>query len=50
VIAMVTDYIFMDEAAIGRSIALCTLLLCPTGAFILWRSMPAIQKQLTEQG
>jgi len=50
VIAMVTDYIFMDEAAIGKSIALCTLLLCPTGALILWRSMPAIQKQLAEQG
>jgi len=50
VIAMVTDYIFMDEAAIGKSIALCTLLLCPAGAFILWRSMPAIQKQLAEQG
>ena len=49
VIAMTTDYVFASDAAIGKSIALCALLLCPLGAFILWRALPAINRQLAEQ-
>lgn len=47
-IAATTDYVFGYDAAIGKSIALCSAILCPIGAFILWRSLPAIRKQLAE--
>tara|TARA_B100000809_G_scaffold587_1_gene627 strand:+ start:3054 stop:4397 length:1344 start_codon:yes stop_codon:yes gene_type:complete len=49
VIAMTTDYVFGYDEAIGKSIALCAVILCPIGALILWRSLPAIGKQLAEQ-
>ena len=49
VIAMTTDYVFGSDAAIGKSIALCAALLCPLGALILWRALPAINAQLAEQ-
>lgn len=49
IIALTTDYVFGYDAAIGKSIALCSLVVCPIGAFILWRSMPAIRQQLAEQ-
>lgn len=48
-IAVTTDFVFADESAIGQSIALCAAILCPLGAFILWRSLPAIRRQLAEQ-
>ena len=48
VIAMTTDYVFGYDEAIGKSIALCAVILCPIGALILWRSLPAIGKQLAE--
>ena len=49
VIAMTTDYVFGYDAAIGKSIAVCAAVLCPLGAFILWRSLPAIKVQLEAQ-
>jgi MFS family permease len=49
VIAMTTDYVFGYDEAIGKSIALCAVILCPVGALILWRSLPTISKQLAEQ-
>ena len=49
VIAMTTDYVFGYDAAIGKSIAVCAAVLCPVGAIILWRSLPAIRDQLAEQ-
>ena len=50
VIAVTTDYVFGYDESIGKSIALCSAILCPLGGFILWRSMPAIRHQLTELG
>jgi len=49
VIALATDYIFGYDAAIGKSIALCTVILCPIAALILWRSLPSINRLLEEQ-
>jgi MFS family permease len=49
VVAATTDYVFGNDAAIGQSIALCGGVLCPLGAFILWRGMPAIRRLLSEQ-
>lgn len=49
IIALTTDYVFGYDAAIGKSISLCSIIVCPIGAVILWRSMPAIRKQLAEQ-
>lgn len=49
VIALATDYVFGYDAAIGKSIALCTVILCPIAALILWRSLPSINRLLEEQ-
>jgi MFS family permease len=46
VVAMITDFVFASDAAIGKSIALAGGLLCPLGAFILWRGLPAIRELL----
>ncbi|MBL8644349.1 MAG: MFS transporter [Rhodospirillaceae bacterium] len=35
-IGLLTDYVFRDEMAVGSSISLAGLLLCPTGAFIIY--------------
>jgi len=48
VVAATTDYVFGNDAAIGQSIALCAAVLCPLGGLILWRSLPAIKRQLGE--
>jgi MFS family permease len=48
VVAATTDYVFGYDAAIGKSIALSAAILCPLGGFILWRSLPAIRRQLEE--
>ena len=48
-IALVTDYVFGYDAAIGKSIALCAAILCPIAALILWRSLPSINQLLDEQ-
>lgn len=49
VVAATTDYVFGYDEAIGKSIALSAALLCPLGGFILWRSLPAIRRQLETQ-
>jgi hypothetical protein len=49
IIALATDYVFGYDAAIGKSIALCTVILCPLATLILWRSLPSINKLLEEQ-
>ena len=49
IIALATDYVFGYDAAIGKSIALCTVILCPLAALILWRSLPSINALLNEQ-
>lgn len=48
-VAVATDYLFRNDAAIGRSIALCGGLLCPLGALVLWRGLPDIRALLAEQ-
>jgi len=49
VVAMATDYVFGYDAAVGLSIALCGGVLCPLGAFILWRGLPGIRELLVAQ-
>ena len=49
VVAATTDYVFGYDEAIGQSIALSAAVLCPLGGFILWRSLPAIRRQLDAQ-
>lgn len=49
VVAMTTDYVFGNDAAIGMSIALAGGVLCPLGAFILWRGLPQIRVLLNAQ-
>jgi MFS family permease len=49
VVAGATDFIFADDAAIGKSIALCGSILCPLAAYILWRALPAIRRELDSQ-
>ncbi len=49
VVAATTDYVFGYDEAIGKSIALSAAILCPLGALLLWRSLPAIRRQLEEQ-
>ena len=49
IIALVTDYVFGYDAAIGKSIALCAAVLCPIAAAILWRSLGSINHLLAEQ-
>jgi len=49
VVAAATDYVFGYDAAIGLSIALCGGVLCPLGAFILWRGLPGIRALLVTQ-
>lgn len=49
VVAATTDYVFGYDEAIGKSIALSAAVLCPLGGLILWRSLPAIRRQIAEQ-
>ncbi|HSN71950.1 MAG TPA: MFS transporter [Steroidobacteraceae bacterium] len=37
--ALVTDYVFADELAVGRAMALVGLILAPLAAILLWRGM-----------
>ncbi len=46
VVAAITDYVFGYDEAIGQSIALSAAVLCPLGGLILWRSLPAIRRQI----
>lgn len=50
VIAATTDYIFMNDAAIGKSIALCAAILCPLATLLLIRGLPAIRREIELQG
>ncbi|MFW6093982.1 MAG: MFS transporter, partial [Pseudomonadota bacterium] len=49
VVAAATDFVFGRDDAIAQAIALCGGILCPLGAFILWRGLPRIRALLTEQ-
>ena len=49
VVAATTDYVFGYDEAIGQSIALSAAVMCPLGGLLLWRSLPAIRRQLEEQ-
>ena len=49
VVAATTDYVFGYDEAIGKSIALTAVVMCPLGGLLLWRSMPAIRRQIEEQ-
>ena len=46
VVAATTDYVFGDDAAIGKSIALSGAVLCPIGALILWSGIGAIRAEI----
>ena len=49
VVAATTDYVFGYDGAVGKSIALCALVICPIGAFILWRGLEPVRKQIAER-
>ncbi len=47
-VAAITDFVFADDAAIGKSLALCGAVLCPLGAFVLWSGLKPIGRLLLE--
>ena len=49
VVAVCTDYVFANDAAIGQSIALVTAVLCPVSALMLWRGLPNIRTLIARQ-
>jgi MFS family permease len=49
VVALCTDYVFANDAAIGKSIALVCAVLCPLTALLLWRGLPAIRQLIETQ-
>ncbi|MEE2637207.1 MAG: MFS transporter [Acidobacteriota bacterium] len=49
VVAATTDYVFGYDEAIGKSIALTAVVMCPLGGLLLWRSMPAIRQEIEAQ-
>jgi MFS family permease len=48
VVALVTDYVFHDDSAIGRSLALVAAVTIPTGALILMCGLAHFGRQVTE--
>ena len=48
VVALMTDYVFGYDAAIGKSLALAGALLCPLGGLILWHGLRHIDAVLEE--
>jgi len=48
VVASITDYVFGDDRAIGKSLALTAALLCPLGAAILFLGLSRIRRMLGE--
>jgi hypothetical protein len=48
VVAACTDFVFRDDAAIGKSLALAAAILCPACALILYGGLGAIRDVLTE--
>ncbi|MBX3707607.1 MAG: MFS transporter [Pseudomonadales bacterium] len=49
VVALATDFVFRDDAAIGKSIALAAVVLGPVSILILWQGLPAIRAQLDQE-
>jgi MFS family permease len=49
VLAMTTDYVFGYDEAIGQSIALCAVVLCPLGGVILWSGLGSIRREINAQ-
>jgi sugar phosphate permease len=47
-VAACTDFVFRDDAAIGKSLALSAAILCPACALILYRGLGAIRSVLGE--
>ena len=48
VVAACTDYLFGDDRAIGKSLALTAAVLCPLGGAILWSGLGSIRRVLDE--
>ena len=48
VLASVTDFIFKDDAALNKSIALCGAIIIPIAALILLWGLPAVRKAVEE--
>ncbi len=46
VVASMTDFVFENDAAIGKSLALTGLIVCPLGALVLASGLKAIKSQL----
>lgn len=49
VLAATTDYVFGNDDAIGKAIALCGAVLCPIGALILWSGKAHIKAEIEAQ-
>ncbi len=43
VVAMITDYIFKNDAAIGQSLALTAAVLCPLAILVLWSGLKHVR-------
>ena len=48
VVAGITDYVFADDRAIGKSLSLTAAVLCPLGGIILWSGLPRIRRLLDD--
>lgn len=48
-LAVVTDYVFGYDEAIGKSIALCAAVLCPLGGLLLWSGLSHIRAEISAQ-
>ena len=46
IVAMVTDYVFQDDAAIGRSLALTSAILCPLAIVIMARGLKHVRSSI----
>ena len=53
VVALLTDFVFADDAAIGKSLALSAALLIPVASALIWAGLPAIgeaiQRNMAEE-
>ncbi len=46
VVASITDYVFMDDAALGKSLALATAILCPLAIVIMGSGLGAVRQAI----
>ena len=46
VVAVATDYVFQDDAAIGKSLALTASIICPLAMMIIWSGMSHVRKAI----